>query len=452
MKLAVIGLSHNTAPVALRERFAQGTEEIGRTLGQLRALEGVDEACVISTCNRVEFYVAGSADGAILTRRLKSFLLTLSGLSTVELEPHLYVRQGEACVEHLFRVSCSLDSQVLGEPQILGQVKQAFAKAEEAQCTGPRLSRVFQKAFAVAKRVRTETGIAENAVSTSYGAVELGRQIFDDLSGKEVLLVGAGKMSTLAARHLMAHGVGKVRVASRTFATAERLAAEIGGQPSTLDDLPLLLAKVDIVICSTAAPTYVIDKKMMSKVIRERRYRPVLFVDIAVPRDVHPKVGEIDNCYVYDVDDLTAVLEANREQRRREAAAAEALVGTELEAFVRWSKAQEVVPVIKALRAKASEIARAEVTRTTGSLKTEDPKVARAVQAMGNAIVNKLLHPVMTHLKAAGAESDPQPMIDALIELFELDLEAAASPPARRDDGPPGAEVVELAQRKAGAS
>jgi glutamyl-tRNA reductase len=446
MKIAVMGLSHNTAPVGLRERFAQGTAEVERTLEELRALDGVEEACVISTCNRVEFYVGGPSEPGHLGRELELFLQTMSGLPRSELEPHIYRHEGVGCVRHLFRVASSLDSMVVGEPQILGQVKHAFQAAEAAKCLGPRLGRAFQKAFGVAKRVRTETGVAENAVSMSFAAVELGREIFDDLAGKEVLLLGAGEMATLAAKHLLAHGVSKVRVASRTLATADALAQKIGGQPSTLDDLPLLLAKVDIVICSTAAPGYVVDKRMMSRVVRDRRYRPVLFVDIAVPRDVDPRVADVDNCFVYDVDDLDAVLEGNREQRRKEAEAAERVVEEEHAAFLRWARSQEVVPIIKALRAHASGIAQAELERTLAGLKGADKRTEQSVKAMSNAIVNKLLHPVLTKLKSAGAEGDPAALVSALTELFELDVsDEAPAPPAASSSG---AEVVSLESRK----
>ncbi len=451
MKLAVIGLSHHTAPVSLRERFAQNNAELERTLSELCRLDGVEEACVVSTCNRVEYYVGGSADPRGLAQEVQLYLQTTAGLPRSDLEPHLYVHEGEQCLRHLFRVASSLDSMVLGEPQILGQVKTAFQAAEASSRVGMRLGRAFQKAFHVAKRVRSETAVAENAVSMSFAAVELGREIFDDLSGKEVLLLGAGEMATLAAKHLIANGVSRVRVASRTWATAEALAAQIGGQPSTLDDLPLLLAKVDIVICSTAAPGYVVDRSMMAKVVRERRYRPVLFVDIAVPRDVDPKVATLDNCFVYDVDDLNQVLEGNREARRREAESAEAIVQAELVEHVRWARSQEVVPVIKALREKATAIAQAEVNRTLSAMREPDRKTEQSVRAMGQAIVNKLLHPVLTGLKSAGADGDPRPLADALTALFSLELdrmhgenEPVSAPEAE------GAQVLPLERRQVG--
>lgn len=433
MKIAVVGLSHHTAPVSLRERLARSPTEIPQTLDTLRAIEGVHEACVVSTCNRVEYYISGSSDAEALVRELKMYLVSETGVAKDELEPHLYAHAGESCVRHMFRVSSSLDSMVVGEPQILGQVKQAYQLADKHHAIGARLNRAFQKSFTVAKRVRTETGIAENAVSMSFAAVELGREIFEDLSGKEVLLLGAGDMATLAAKHLLANGVSRVRVASRTIATAEKLANQIGGQPSTLEDLPLLLSKVDIVICSTAAPGYVVDRALMSSVVRDRRYRPILFVDIAVPRDVDPKIADIDNCFVYDVDDLKNVLENNRQQRQKEAEAAEALIESELIDFGRWTKSQEVVPVIKALRSQAMSIAQKEAEKTLSHFKSPDKKTEQSVRAMSQAIVNKLLHPVLTHLKAEGGKGDPQPYVDALTVLFELEPEASTLPEPSSD-------------------
>jgi glutamyl-tRNA reductase len=427
--MALLGLSHRTASIELRERFASVTANLDPVLAELRRLDHVEEACIISTCNRVEFYIAGSVEGPHLARALRSYLQRLSGIALDQLDPHLYVHEGEGALHHLFRVASSLDSMVLGEPQILGQVKEAYRSAEAAGSVGPSLQRVFPKAFGVAKRVRTETGIAENAVSMSFAAVELGRQIFDTFDGKEILLIGAGKMAGLAAKHLLSSGAKAVRVASRSLNTAQKLADEIGGTASSLSDLPILLSQADIVISSTAAPGFVVDKKMMQKVVRERRYRPILFVDIAVPRDIDPRVGDLDNVYVYDVDDLEKVLEHNRESRAKEAAAAERLIQEELAAFLRWSKSQQVVPVIKALREKALGIAQAEVERTLGHVKEADPKVHQSIKAMSNAIVNKLLHPVLTTLKSEGAAGDPQPLIDALARLFEIDPRSFEEPP-----------------------
>lgn len=426
----MIGLSHRTASIALRERFAHQTRDLPAALHAVEGLETIEEVCIVSTCNRVEFYVAGHAESSTLARALRSHLISIAGLPPTELDPHLYANEGSDALKHLFRVASSLDSMVLGEPQILGQVKEAFKVAGAERTAQSNLTRAFQKAFTVAKRVRTETGIAENAVSMSFAAVELGKEIFDSLEGKEVLLVGAGKMAGLAAKHLTAYGVSQVRVVSRTMASAEKLARQVGGLPSSLTDLPMLLQRADIVISSTAAPGYVVDKKMMSKVMRARRYRPILFVDIAVPRDIDPAIADLDSAFVYDVDDLEQVLELNRDSRVREAEAAEKLVGEELGAYVRWLKSQQVVPIIKALRQQATEIAAQEVQRTLGGIKDPDKKMQQSIKAMGNSIVNKMLHPVLTRLKAEGAEGDPQAMVDALVTLFSLDMQTEAEPEA----------------------
>ena len=422
MRFAVIGLSHHTAPVALRERFAKRNADLEVTLRDLQNQEDISEVCVISTCNRVEYYISGSVDAAQLLSILKSYLQQMYGLRVSELEEYTYSYGGIEAIKHLFRVSCSLDSMVLGEPQILGQVKNALKIAEEVGTVGGVLTKTFQRSFSVAKRVRRETSIAENAVSMSFAAVELGRNIFDSLEGKEALLVGAGEMATLAAKHLIANGVGHFRVASRTYQTAEKLAQEIGGRPSTLDDLSMLLVKADIVICSTSAPHYVITKKLMAQVVRERRYRPILFVDIAVPRDVEPTVSLLDNCFVYDVDDLNGVLELNRKQRQKAADDAAQIVQDELDDYLRWNRSQQVVPVIKELRSHAMSVAKSELEKTLGSLQGSK-KAEQSVRAMSNAIVNKLLHPVLTSLKEAGAQGDPDSLVDAVTNLFDLTID-----------------------------
>lgn len=420
MKLALVGLSYKTAPIQLRERVAAQVNDLGRALSRLRRLHGVKESCIISTCNRLEIYVSGSAEPAVLRRHVRLFLGEAAGLALHDLEAHLFQSDGSAAAHHLFRVASSLESMVIGEPQILGQVKDAYKTAAQAGALGPELDRLFQRAFGVAKRARSETGIAENAVSMSYAAVELGRQIFEDLAGKNVLLVGAGKMGGLAGRHLASQGVGQVRVASRSLDTAERLAKQVNGIAASLKDLPLLLSQADIVICSTAAPGSLIDKPMVSGILRGRRYRPLLFVDIAVPRDVDPRVAELDNVFVYDVDDLQAVLETNRQQRLQEAAAAERLVQEELDDFSSWVKAQRVVPLIKSLRKRAAEIARAEVERTLGG-GVVDPKMKKKLDAMSNAIVNKLLHPVLTELRESSKVGDDGTTADVVARLFDLE-------------------------------
>ena len=433
MKFLGLGLSHRTAPIEVRERLAAATKPVEEALEGLRRETGVSEVCIVSTCNRVEFYVTGDIEAPALARDVRMFICATTGLQPGDLEPHLYAHEGVLGLRHLFRVAASLDSMVLGEPQILGQVKEAFTAAQDAGSVGNTLRRAFDKAFAVAKRIRTETGIAQNAVSMSFAAVELGREIFESLEGKSVLLVGAGKMSTLAARHLRSNGIAQITVANRSLDRAQLLANEIGGSASSLADLPLLLQRADIVISSTAAPDYVVTKKLMAKVVRNRRYRPILFVDIAVPRDIDPKVADLENVFVYDVDDLEGVVEGNREARVVEATAAERIIDLEVEGYVRWAKSQQVVPVIKALRTLATDIASQEVERTIGAL-NGDRKAEQRVRAMSQSIVNKMLHPVMSKLKAEGASGDPGPLIEALTTLFELEVQHMEPEPAQTKD------------------
>lgn len=456
MNVVLVGLSHKTAPIQLRERVAAQVSDLGKTLRRLRALDDVKDACVIATCNRLEIYVSGTTEPTVLRRQARLFLGEAAGLPLHELEFHLLQAEGSHAIHHLFRVASSLDSMVVGEPQILGQVKEAYRVAVSHGAVNAHLDRVFQRAFAVAKRARNETGIAENAVSMSYAAVELGRQIFEDLSGRDVLLVGAGKMGGLAAKHLRSQGVGRVRVASRSLTTAERVAKGVDGIAASLTDLPLLLSQADIVICSTAAPGFLIDKKMVSSVLRERRFRPLLFVDIAVPRDVDPKVGQLDNVFVYDVDDLHAVLESNREQRKSEAEAAERLVREELDRFLSWLEEQRVVPLIKAVRQQALDIAEAEIQRTLVG-NDVDAKLQKRVRSMGQSIVNKMLHPVLTELKSAGKSGDADGLaeivsrlfkVEAMLEAEEAEGSAAPAGTAAEAEGEPGADVVHLAKRR----
>lgn len=448
MKFSVVGLSHRTAPIEVRERLATYTRDIDAALHRLSRLEGVSEACVVSTCNRVEIYTAGPVDPPMMRRHVRRFLAEGAGVLMDDLEPHLVQHDADGALTHLFRVASSLDSMVLGEPQILGQVKDAYRKAVDAGALRSELNPVFQRAFSVAKRIRSETGIAENAVSMSFAAVELGRQIFADLAGREVLLVGAGKMGGLAAKHLWANGVGRIRVASRRIFTAEKLAKEVNGTAASLEDLPLLLSSADIVICSTAAPGFVIDRKMVSKVLRSRRYRPLLIVDIAVPRDVEPRVGQLDNVFVYDVDDLEGVLEQNRQKRSVEAEAAEALVRDEVARFLAWRNAQRVVPVIKALRTKAASVVQSEVERTLGGSGQLDPKMEKRVRAMANAIMNKLLHPVLTRLKTEGEDGGADAVSELVLELFDLSLDVEPALPREPvdavEDGEERSNVLRL--------
>ncbi len=418
MQLLVLGLSHKTAPVAIREHFAIPEEALPRTAEAARAA-GATESFVVSTCNRVELYAAfdGERDP---TEALTDMLARVGNARPRVLQRHLYTHQNEAAVAHLFRVAASLDSMVVGEPQILGQLKAAFETCRTAGLTGPALNRAVERAFAVAKKVRTETGIARHVVSISSVAIDLARQIFANLDNNVAVLIGAGKMGELAARHLRQAGVRELLVANRTLERAQRLARELGGHPRDLDELPRLLVEADIVITSTGARGYLVDRRMMKKALRARKYRPIFFIDIAVPRNVDPKLNGLENVYVYDVDDLTGIADENLAARRREAEVAEALVADEARKFLRELAGLRVKPTIKSLRKKAQGIKQAELERAMRRLGELSPKQRKSVEILADGIVNKMLHDVMMGLKRAADREDVEHVLDTVQSLYGL--------------------------------
>lgn len=402
----VASLSHHATPVALREKIAFSAEELSEALTRLARLPGIAEALILSTCNRVELWaVLGRGE---MRRRgeeaVRQLLLARSGLSGEELAPYLNLRRGVEAVQHIFRVTCSLDSMVLGEPQILGQVKDAAALAVAAGTTGTLLGRCLERAFKVAKRVRTDTRLGASAVSISSAAVELAGKVFGDLQQRCVMLIGAGEMAELAARSLKRAGCLRIWVANRSVERAELLAAEFGGKGLPLAELEDYLWEADIVISSTGSPTTVLGPGEVERALRRRKRRPVLVVDIAVPRDVDIEVGKLDNVFLYDIDDLGRVVEANRAERAQEAAVAEQIVRAELESFLSWQSSLEVVPLIVSLRNSFQTVQEEEVQRTLRRLGHLPDKDRQAVEALGRAIVNKLLHAPVTELKRAGAQ------------------------------------------------
>ncbi|HEX9104265.1 MAG TPA: glutamyl-tRNA reductase, partial [Polyangia bacterium] len=407
-QLGIVGLSHKTAPIEVRERVAFAEDALGDSLRKLVGVPGVGEAMIVSTCNRVELY-AGVDDKAAL-EALMRFLIDERQLPP-SLRTHVYAHDGHDALRHLFRVAASLDSMVVGESQILGQVKEAYAVALEAGTLGPILQRAVPRAFALAKRVRTETDVAKSSASIASAAVDLAAQIFGALAGRHVLVVGAGKMGDLSARHLKAAGIGELSVVNRTHARAVELAEKLGGRAAPWDDLDRLLTKVDIVLCSTGATEPVMRKDRVAKAMRARKGRWLFFIDIAVPRDVEPGVGEVENVYLYDVDALERVVAQNRAQRQNEAAEAEAMVDAELKRFKEHELSLGAVPTIKLLRARFLEVALAEVERTAARL---GDKERAAMQQMAEAIVNKLLHTPLTKLKKDAAER-PDSELPALV-------------------------------------
>ncbi|MDA8122483.1 MAG: glutamyl-tRNA reductase [Deltaproteobacteria bacterium] len=425
--IVIVGLNHRTAPVEIRERLAFPAEAIGHALRGLIGRGEVAEGVILSTCNRVEVCVlAGEAGKGAAA--VKDFLSGHHGIPMEELNGYLYHYDGEEAVKHLFRVSSSLDSMVLGEPQILGQVKDAYGYATEFRAIGPILDKFFNKAFSVAKRVRTETKVASSAVSVSYAAVELAKKIFGNLKDKTVMLIGAGEMCELAARHLLSAGVKGILVTNRTFERAVKLAEEFKGTAVRYEEILSHLKMADIILSSTGAPHFILKRGDVEEVIRIRKNRPMFFIDMAVPRDIDPDANQIDNVYVYDIDDLNNVIETNIEERQREAARAEEIVRAEVRGFFRWLEAQQVTPTIVMLRKKFEEIRNAEVAKALSALGTDDPKTKKVVESLASAILNKVLHPPVSALKRDVDGRDVTEMVATVRELFDLPEDGGQGP------------------------
>lgn len=419
-EVLIVGLNHRTAELGVREAVAFPDEQLDDVNRNLCSLEGLDEAAVVCTCNRVEV-VGCTRVGGEVTGRIAEFLRRAQpDERSHDLAPHLYNYTGRDAVRHLFRVASSLDSMVVGEPQILGQLKQFYARAASVGATGAVLHRWFHKAFSVAKRVRTETAIAGRAVSVSSAAVELAASIFDHLQGKTALLIGAGKMGQLAARHLLANGVGDLMVTNRTFDRAVEVARDFRATPLPFDHFAKYLPMADIVIGSTAAASYVLTEPMVHDALRERKGRPMLCIDLSVPRNFEPRINAVDNVYLYDVDDLGQLTEENLDERHREADKAERIVSEEVEAFWRWLGHLEVVPTIVALREKMEAIRRAELQKTLHGLKELGPRERDALESMTEAIVNKILHTPITRLKQRDHRTEAF-YIDAARRLFGIE-------------------------------
>jgi glutamyl-tRNA reductase len=436
MTLALIGVNYKTAPIALRERIAISREELPETTRALAAVEGVTECMIVSTCNRVELLAAVESPDADLT----GFLHHHFGLDRALLEPHIYKQTDHDAVRHLFRVAASLDSMVVGEPQILGQVKEAFAVARAAGTVSGQLEHLLQSAFAAAKKVRTETEIGSSSVSIASVAVDLAKRIFGSLQGRTVFLVGAGKMSELAARHLVQQGAGAILVSNRTPERARRMAEQFQGrmtpQVVPFDQLYEAASNADIVISSTGAPHPIFRREHGHTFMQRRRNRPMFFIDIAVPRDVDPEMGKLEGVFVYDIDDLQAVAAANMAERSRVATDAETLIAGEVERFQQRQRTVNVAPAIVALQRQAEEIRQAELRRIQSRLGGLSAEQAAAVEALTRGLVNKFLHPPMQALKQAAREGD-QMRLEAVCEEWSVSASAdrGTEREMERDDG-----------------
>lgn len=420
MHIVVVGLNHKTAPVELREKLAFPSDTIEEPLRRVTSIPQVSEGLILSTCNRVEV-LAVVRDVGEGIEEIRNFLSSHHRVPMSRLDASLYSYDSYDAIKHIFQVASSLDSMVIGEPQILGQLKEAYSLASKHKTSGVILHKFLHKAFLVGKKVRTETRIASAAVSISYAAIELAKKIFATLENKVVMLVGAGEMSELAARHLLNHGVRDILIANRTYSRAERLAKEFDGRPIVFEDLTLFLDQVDIVITSTGSSHYTIRYNDVRRALKIRKYKPLFFIDIAVPRDVEPRINDIENVYLYDIDDLRGVVDANIKEREEEAKKAENIIEREILQFERWLESLNAVPTIISLRERFEEIRKKEVEKTISSM-NGGPKIDKEVlDALTSSIINKILHNPVTRLKGRENTRKESYYIDAIRDLFDLE-------------------------------
>jgi glutamyl-tRNA reductase len=426
MQIILIGLNHKSAPINIREKLALSKNDTIHAMNELMQIPFFWEMCIFSTCNRVEILVVSNLSDEVVRRQVTDkwfeYLSTHREIDKHELQPYFYIHQDLNAVRHIFRVASSLDSMIIGEPQILGQIKESYRQAVRKKTAGVLINRLLHRTFSVAKRVRSETGIGDSAISISYAAIELGRKIFGSLRNKPVLLIGAGEMAELAVDHLIRHHAGKIFVANRTYDRGMQLASRYNGCAIRFEELLDQLINVDIVISSTSASACILTKKQMKKVMKLRKQRPIFFIDIAVPRDIDPDINQLENAYLYDIDDLQDVIDTNVNQRKKEALRAERIIDEAVVRFEEWLNNLDIVPTIKALRNKLEEITRFEIHKTCQSLQKKDiEQLYPALEKMGSAIMNKFLHDPIKFLKGEGYHKDRSACLDLTRRLFCLD-------------------------------
>jgi glutamyl-tRNA reductase len=429
MNLLLAGVNHQTAGVALREKLCTLLPEAEESYPLLLSCPEIREALFYTTCNRVEVLCVTDA-GEEGGQTLAAFFARHPEVTPDDLADSLYLFRDQDAVRHLFRVAASLDALVVGEPQILGQVKEAYRQATKHQATGAILNRLLHKTFSVAKRVRTETGIGDHAVSVSYAAVALGKKIFGDLRGKKVLLLGAGEMAELALEHLKGQGAGSIVVANRTLERGLRLAERFGGEAVSLEEVEAQLLFADILLSSTGSPTFLLTREQVKQAMRRRKQRPLFLIDIGVPRDLDPAINDLDNVYLYNIDDLKEVVEENRERRQEAAVQAERLVAAETLKFMDWLQTLEVYPTIISLREKAQTICRAELKKTLGHLGPLSPEQEQALEVLTESITNKLLHDPIVFLKGNHHRKRGEAELALVRRLFNLDPESPEKSPS----------------------
>jgi len=423
-----IGMNHKTAPVELRELVAFGGHNIDEVINSIRSIKDIKESMVLSTCNRVEILFTTDKEKEAKESVIE-FLSHVSGIKKEELGSTLYIYDNEEAIRHIFRVGASLDSMIVGEPQILGQVKEAYRIAVNHKSSSVILNRLMHRTFSLAKKIRTETDISGSAVSVSFAAVELGKKIFGDLQGKEVLLIGAGEMAELAATYLLNNRIAKILVANRTFSRAVELADHFHGKAISFEEISDQLLVVDVVITSTASPEPVISLNQVKNTMRRRKNRPLFFIDIAVPRDVEPQVNGIENVFVYDIDDLTGIVESNINKRKGEAVKAERMVDEEVIKFSEWFKTLDVVPTIVALKDKCENIRQIELRKTLSSLGDLTPGQRKGVENLTISIAKKILNDPIVLLKKKEDRTSRNLYLDIARKLFNLDSDSDETKP-----------------------
>lgn len=438
MHIIAVGLNYRTAPVEVREQFSFNEQSIPLALQRLKETKSILECVIVSTCNRMEIY-------AVVDRLymcgyfVRTFLEQWFGIPRERMKDYLYIHEDRKAVEHLFRVTCGLDSMVIGETQILGQVREAFFKAQSEKATGTMFNTLFKQAITAAKRAHSETSIGENPVSVSYAAVELGKRIFGHFHGKTVLIIGAGKMSELTLKHLTAGGAERVVVVNRTFEKAVELAAKTNGLASPIERLADELARADVVISSTGAAGYVLDRDMVQKAMKQRKSRPLFMIDIAVPRDIDPSIAEQSNVYLYDIDDLEMIVQSNLEERRKEAGKIEQMNVKEIENFEQWYKLLGVCPVIKALQDKAAAIHSETMDSLLNKLTDLDEREVKVIRKLTKSMLNQMMRDPIMRVKELAGERRGGEAVELFTQLFALEEQLIEADSAEQDGKAPDA-------------
>jgi len=418
--IVLVGLNHKTASIAVREKIFAGCQEEKDILARLKSLNGVGEVLYLSTCNRIEIIASVEEHGKAVIA-LRDFVAASGGVTPNEAASCFYEYRNDEAVRHIFRVASSLDSMVMGETQILGQVKDAYRQALAQHATGVVLNRLMHCSFRAAKRVRTETAIAVNPVSVSYAAVELAKKIFGSLNGKKILLIGAGEMAELTGMHLISNGAESIIVANRTLAQARLLAEKFHGEAVSLDSLDAKLIEADIVISSTGAPDFIVTADILKRIHHRRKNRLLFLIDIAMPRDIEPAASSLENVYLYNIDDLQDIVDENMNVRRKEAVRAEMIVEEEVTRYINWQKELKSVPTIISLRSKTEEIIKAEMEKAAGWMQNFNKEDQERIDNLVTSIVNKVLHSPVAVLKEESSEFSSRDIVDAVRRLFRLD-------------------------------